>query len=289
MIGAFLIIAEVILQQTEVMTIRAYGRKNNNNRGGMFFNAIICMFAMLYFIVTDKNGLQFIPEICIYGAANSLMYATGFYAVYLALKWGSFGLTRVFNSFGIIITTFYGIMFLKEPSGVLTYVALALFVISLSMMNYQKQVGAGQKITLKWVICIILNIFANALIGIIGRMQFGEFGDDYKNEYLIISLGGATVFLLVLGIIFERDTFKSTVKLGFLYGAGAGICNAIKNLLVLITYNYLPVSFSSPVRAGLNMVVGFLVATTIYKERFCKRQIISVVAAIIAIVLMNIK
>lgn len=286
-IGMLLILLGLMAHQFETMIVKHYGKKYG--KGGMFFNAIICLFAMIYFIVTDKGGFQFPKGIWLYGILNSFMYATGFYTGYVAYKTGSFGLTKLFTSFGVIISTFYGIIFLKEPTTIFTYISLAMILVSLFLMNYQKQDdGEKQKISFVWLICILLVVLSNSAIAIIGRMQFGVFGDAFKNEFLIISLAGAALSLFVFGLILERDSFKSTIKHGLLYGGAAGIFNGVNNLLILVTYNYLDISFTSPVKSGLGIVISMLFSILFYKEKFSKRQMLSAAIGIVAVVLMNI-
>ena len=287
MIGMLLVAGSLTAHQLEVMLVKRYGKKYG--KGGMFFNAIICLFAMIYFFITDTGGLVFAKGIWGYGIVNSLMYATGFYAAYVAFKIGSFGLTRLFTSFGVIISTFYGIIFLNEPTSLLTYISLAMILVSLALMNYSKSEGTRQKITLKWVIYVLLIIISNAAIAIIGRMQHGVYGDVYKNEFLIISLAGAAISLFALGAVFERDSFKETLRHGIIYGASAGVCNGINNLFVLITYNYLPISFTSPLKSGLGIVISFVVSIALYKEKFGRHQVAGVIIGALAVVLMNIK
>lgn len=286
MIGMIIILLGLIMHQIETIIVKNYGKKHG--KGGMFFNAIICLFAMIYFFITDKNGLQFPKGIWIYGIVNSIMYATGFYTGYAAYKTGSFGFTKLFVSFSAIFSIFYGIIFLKEPTSVIMYVAIAMIFLSVFLMNYQKDGDSGKnKISVKWIIYIILTVLSNAFISIIGRMQYGVYGDTYKNEFLIISLAGGAISLLILGAILERDSFKYTVKHGFLYGAGAGVCNGINNLLLLVAYNYLPISFISPVRTGIGIILGFIISILLYKERFTRRQLISAGIGIAAVILMN--
>lgn len=287
MIGMLLVAGSLTAHQLEVMLVKRYGKKYG--KGGMFFNAIICLFAMIYFFITDTGGLVFAKGIWGYGIVNSLMYATGFYAAYVAFKIGSFGLTRLFTSFGVIISTFYGIIFLNEPTSLLTYISLAMILVSLALMNYSKSEGTRQKITLKWVIYVLLIIISNAAIAIIGRMQHGVYGDVYKNEFLIISLAGAAISLFALGAVFERESFKETLRHGIIYGASAGVCNGINNLFVLITYNYLPISFTSPLKSGLGIVISFVVSVLLYKEKFGRHQVVGVIIGALAVVLMNIK
>ena len=217
------------------------------------------------------------------------MYALGFYSMYMALKTGSFGLTNLATSFIVVVTAFYGIVFLKEPSRVFTYVSLFLIVISLFLTKSKKQEETEKAtISLKWVVCVLLTILSNSFISIIGRLQFNAFGNTYKNEFSIISLLGATIFLVILGLCFERNTFKATFKHGVLYGATAGVLNGMKNLLHLVAYNYFSLSASAPISSGVKLVLGFVVSMLIYKEKFTFRQLAGAMIGIIAVVLLNI-
>jgi drug/metabolite transporter (DMT)-like permease len=118
-------------------------------------------------------------------------------------------------------------------------------------------------------------------------MQHSAFSDTYKNEYLIVTFLGSAFWLIVMGFIFERDSFKFTLRHGLLFGFGAGIFNGITNVLTIVSYNFFPLSFLSPVKTGLSMTLGFLVSTVIYKETFTRRQIIGVVLGVLSAILMN--
>lgn len=287
-IGMLLIFTGLMVHQFEAMIVKHYGKKYGD--GGMFFNAIICIFSMLYFLITDKGGLQFPPRVILLGLINSTMYATGFYAAYVAYRVGSFGLTRLFSSFGSIIPIMYGILFLHEPTSIFTYIAIVLIFLSVFLMKFRKNTDEEKAhISLKWMIFLILTVLSNALIAIIGRIQVGAFGGEYKNEFLMISLAGAAVSLFVLGFILERDKFRATIKSGLLYGMFAGMFNGINNLLILVTYSYVPISISSPIKTGLGMIISFLVSVLLYKEKFSRRQLVSVAIGIVTVVLINLK
>ena len=287
MLGMLLIFASLACHQFEGILVKAHGKKHGS--GGMHFNAIICLFAMIYFFVTDKNGLQFTSRVWLYGIANCFMYATGFYTTYLAFRLGSFGLTKLLSSFAGIISVFYGIVFLKEPTTPITYVALFLIFLSVFLMNYKKSNEKTDRLSVGWLVCVLLTVISNGLISIIGKTEHDHLGDGFNNEFLIISLGGAAVLLFILGLIFERGSLKSSFKYGFLYGASAGIFNGINNLLALVTYNYLPLSFISPVKTGLGIVLAFIVSLLLYREKFTRMQGASVAIGIVAVVLMNLK
>ena len=286
-IGSVIILAELLVHQFESMVVRNYGKKYG--KGGMFFNGIICFFAMIYIMVTNKGGFQFPSGIWVYGIISSLMYALGFYAGYVALKLGSFGDVKLLTSFGALIPIFYGIIFLKEPATFLTYVSILLIFISLYLKNNKKEMnGNAQGNSFWFVFWVIAMVLANAAISIISRMQYGVFTDEYKNEFLMISYGGATIALFILGVICERDSFKPTFRHGLLYGTLAGVFNALKNVLIIVTFNYFNFSNLSTIKTGLGIVLSFIIAIFIYKEKYTRRQLIGVGVGILAVVIRNI-
>ena len=284
--GILFMIASLSVHQLEAILVKQYGKKHS--AGGMVFNAVICLFATVYFILSDGDGLQFPREIWFYGLGNSLLYATGFYTTYLAFQCGSFGFTKLFSSLGTILIVFYGIFVLHEPASALTFVSLGLLFASIYLFRAEGQdTQASQKMSGKWILFMSLTVLSNALITIMGKAKHNAFGDLYNNEFLILSLGGSAAALLILGLLFERDQFAPALRYGLPYGMAAGICNGINNILILLTYNYLPISLISPFKTGLGMVLSFLVSITLYKERFSRRQWLGIAIAIAAVILIN--
>ena len=60
MTGMLFILAGLTVHQFEAMLVKRYGKKHG--AGGMFFNAIICLFAMVYFFVPTKADFNFLQE-----------------------------------------------------------------------------------------------------------------------------------------------------------------------------------------------------------------------------------
>ena len=70
LLGMLLILGGAGAHQLETVLVKNYGDKYG--KGGMLFNAIICLAATLYFFLTDKGGLAFPKELWIYGGINCL-------------------------------------------------------------------------------------------------------------------------------------------------------------------------------------------------------------------------
>ena len=286
--GALLLIIDMIAQQAEVMTVRAYGKKHG--AGGTFFNAIICLFAMVFFFATDKGGLCFPVELVIYGLVSCGMFATGFYTMYVALQLGSYVATRLIGSFSVVFAIGYGILFLKEPATIITYIAILMFLVAMFMVNYVPADKNAEKkaFSVKWLIYTLLVAISNGFISILMRAQQIRFDSAYDNEFMILSLGGAALFLFVYGFVKERNNFSSIIKKGSVYGFAAGLLNGSKNFLGLALCLHIPLSVLTPIRTGLAFISSFLVSLLLYKEKFTKTQVVGVLLGIVSIVLFNV-
>lgn len=284
--GIILMLTGIFIHLGESMVVRRYGKKYDN--GGMFFNAIICLFSVIFFVATDKGGLCFPTELVLYGLVSSAFFAIGFYAMYAALRLGSFVITGLINSFSGVVSIFYGIFVLNEGYSFITFLAIGMVFLSLVLIRYKKTDPAEKKaLSAKWLFWTLASLISNSLITVISREQQLYFSHAYDNEFMIISLAGAFVSLVVLGFLKERGTFKKTVKSGLLYGMAGGLLNGGKNLANLLLLLYMPISISTPVKTGLNLIISFTISFLFFKERFNKQQIIGVGIGAVALVLFN--
>lgn len=288
--GFLLILLNQTAHQVESMLVRRYGKKHG--AGGLFFNAIICLFAMIFFVLTDRDGFNFPGELFLYGFVSCLMFAAGFYSMYLALQLGSYAISKLICSFSGVFAIVYGLVFLKEPAGVITYIAFALVFTSVFLMNYKT--GGGEKdeekgFSLKWLICVLVSLVSNGMIAVLSRMQQIRFDNACDNEFMMLSLGGAFAALLAIALITERSGLKQMLKFGTLYGGLAGLMNGAGNLVNLATYIFLPISVVTPIRTGLGIVMNFAVSVLLYKEKFTHRQLVSAVIGVLALVLLTLE
>lgn len=285
--GFLLIILNNAAHQVEGMLTRRYGVRYG--AGGMFFNAVTCLFSMIFFVLTDRNGFYFPGELFLYGGISCICFAVGFYGMYRALQLGSYVISRLISSFSGVLVIFYGLFYLHEPANLFQYISIVLVFVSLFVMNYQKPApGETGKFSLKWLLWVLGSLLANALIAILQRQQQIRFDNRCDNEFMILSLGGAFLALFLIGMAKEREQLRTVVKFGGLYGAGAGLMNGAANLVGLWTYHYIPISAASPIRTGVGIVMSFLVSWLLYKERFSRKKLVGVALGLVAVVISQI-
>lgn len=289
--GVLYLLIHLAATQGEVVLVKEYGRKRGD--GGMVFNGVICLFAMIFFIVSDSDGLQFVPGIWKYGIVNAVLYGAGFYFIYIAFRCGSYFITQTVCSMNYLIPVCYGLFFLKEPAGILTYAALIVSVTAVFLMGYgQKRSEAAEEnggcVSFLWILSVLLVLFSNGFISVVAKEQQEQFGGLYGNEFMIITLLGASVFLLLMGFVLEREVLRRTLVRGGLYGMCAGLLNGVQNAAYLVMLRTIPLSVLSPVREGAHMLLSFAVARLAYKEKYGKLQYVSIALSVLSLVLMQI-
>lgn len=253
-------------------------------------NAVIALFAALFFLITDKGDFYAPAAMIPLALINSLLFAIGYYFTYVAFQIGPYGLTRLISNFSLLFTVFYGILFLDEPTSAFTYIGLALIVCAMVLINYhgKNQEKEEGEISVRWLICVCTSVVANGFIGILTRFQQIRFDNACSNEFQFISIGTSFLLLAIIGLMADRDKLGKVLKVGSLYGIVAGLFNGAKNFITLAVYLYVPISTAGPIKTGLGMVGAYVVAVLLYKERYTLWQKIGVLSGACAVILLAI-
>lgn len=282
--GYLLIVLKTIANVSESVLIKKYNAKHS--AGGMFFTGILSFFALAFFFVSDKNGLNFPTYMFPYAVTYGLIYCISYFLTFVALACGPFTLSMLIISYSLVFTILYGIIFLHEPVSVFTCVGFVLLMISLFFVRGNKD-EEEKEFSVKWLISIIVVTLGNGLLAIIQKVQQLKFNNECNNEFMIVALAVSTAVLLIGGIIKDRKQLKEIIRYGIPYAGTAGVANGVNNLLAIVVNNLLPLSVVSPVCSGMRIVVSFLSATVLFKEKYMKRQIVGVGMGVLALVFLN--
>ena len=284
---ALLILVTTIFGLAEGVFIKRYNIRHD--KGGFLFTAMIGFFSMLVFLFSDRDGFVIPSGMWIYAIIAGSLYCSASFLTYVALGCGSFAMSMLILSYALVFSIGYGLFFLGETATIFTYVGLALIMVSLYLTKSQKKEkdAEAQKVSLKWVICIGLSVVGSGMYSVVCRMQQIAFNNSCTNEFMVIALGFSTSVLVIIGLIKDGKDLGYVLKYGAFWTALAGCANGINNLCSLFLNTMMPISISSPVKAGVRIVVSFLISMFLFKEKFEKRQIVGVALGAAALVLLN--
>ena len=277
-----LILGGILLGTAESAIVKRYQTKHG--KGGAVFTGILALFALLFFLLTDTNGFYAPPELLWYAIPAGIAYGVAYFFTLIALGCGPFALSSLIISYSLMFLTVYGFVALKEPITLFTVSGLIAILISLFLVRAKKEEGG---FSVKWLVSILLVWFGNGMIGVLRVMQQKKYTDAYNNDFMVIMLGVAVVLLFAIGFFKDGKDAKYIFRYGVPWGAAAGVLNAAHNAISIFVVTLIPVSVSSPLTAGLKIVVAFLFSHFAYKERYSKRQLVGVALGILAVVLLK--
>ena len=284
--GYFLMLVSVSANLSEGILIKKYNAKHS--KGGMFFTGIISLFAMLYFLLTDKEGFYSPTAMLPYAAAFGIIYCIAYLLTFVALANGSFTMSMLIISYSTVFPIIFGILWLDEAATILTYIGFALLALSLFLVRGKKETGTEKKnVSLKWLIAIILTSVGNGLLAIIKKMQQIKFDNACNNEFMVLALSISAAVLLIGGLVRERKDIREIVVHGTPYAGAAGVANGLHNLMTIYINNLLPISISSPAISGIKIVFSYLVSSIFFRERYLNRQVIGVAIGAAAVIFLN--
>lgn len=266
---------------------------NEKGKGSpFFFSAITSFISMMFFIVTNTDW-YYKWELLLPSAAFAVTYAAATAFPVFALLHGPLAKTILINSFSLLIPTLYGIFIQgrnnAEAASPILIVGIILLFCSLFLVNYQKK-DEG-KITLKWVIFVALAFFGNGLCSTVQTVKKDYYGNAGNTMFMIVALGMASFILLCAALIMkeQRKYIGFTVKKGGIIALICGTANGLTNLLTLfLNASNVPASIIFPVISGSGLILIFLYAVFVKKERFTTVQYIGYGLGVAALILMNI-
>lgn len=170
----------------EGICIKRYNTRHQN--GGFFFTALISLFSMLFFFVTDGNGFHAPSALWIYGICSGIFYCSASFLTYLALQCGPFAQSNLILSYSVVFKIGYGIFFLREVVTKPLLLGIAVILVSLYLIRPVSDTDAKCRITGKWVVCIGISSIGCGMVGVLQKMQQVHFDNTCNHEFMIITL-----------------------------------------------------------------------------------------------------
>ncbi|MBQ7821138.1 MAG: EamA family transporter [Clostridia bacterium] len=248
------------------------------------FNAVTAFAALIFFLVSSGFRLDFNIEFLPYSLLFALAHSSASIGLVLAIKYGSLSITSLIISYSLLLPTLHGIIFLDERLGSTSYIGMGLLLISLFLVNIKKE---DVKLSALWVVFTVITFIGNGMCSVVQKIEQTVFDGAYKSEFMMVALFASAVVSLVLGLV-SAKSLKQEIKGTLSCGIAKGLANGATNLLVMIITGALASSVVFPTISAGGIVLTFIIAVTVYKERLSKLQLLGYAAGIISVILLNI-
>ena len=151
------------------------------------------------------------------------------------------------------------------------------------------QCNEETKLSLKWLIFIMISFFGEGFCSVTQKTQQKIFEGKHDSAFMVFALLAVIVVFSVYVFLRERKDFKQNFKAGILPCLYGGIGNGVTNLIVLVVPAVLiPAAVFFPVLSAGQIVVTSLLSVLVYKEKLIPRQVGAILFGVAAIILLNI-
>lgn len=260
-------------------------------RGSSYlFNAISAAVAMCFFIATCEEFIL-TPTVVFFSVLFAAVYAGSLFTSIEVFSCGPFAISALLISYSLVLPALYG-LFLGDPIKITLILGLVGFMISLFLVNYRKKGTAvdQKRVSVKWVILIILAFVSGGFCSIFQKMEQLTVGDPrYNNSFMIVALALSVVAFVMFSFFkSSKEERKITLKESGLVAAVCGACNGAVNLFVMMLNDKgFPASVMFPVISASGILIVFLASITVFKEKFTKRQLVGFFVGVSAVILLN--
>lgn len=276
-----------LLASSKVLIQGGFAKKNVVTfSDGLLFNGLIFCFSALIFCKELRNlSVPIFLYAAVFGGLTVL-----FQAFYIkAMSEGSVPITVLIVSLGMMLPILNAILIFREPVTVFRLVGIVLTVIALSVNAETK--GAGKQ-SRKWLFFCLTAFFANGGLAVcqqyFGRTPWG----GQSRTFVACSYLMAAVFSAVTYAILRWKGGKRTFALRpkvFGFALAAGLCLGVFQALNTYAIQTIDGTLLFPVYNGGSLILSCINSVLILKETLQRRQIVSCVVGISAIIMMNLR
>ena len=248
------------------------------------YNSVTAFSSMLFFLVASGGRLELSSAYLPYSLAFGTAYFCALAGLVLALKNGSLSLTSLIISYSLILPTLHGMVFLNERVGYSGWIGIAFLLVSLVLINFKKEDDA--KFSFAWIVYLIIAFVGNGMCSVIQKIEQVALDGAYKSEFMIVALFISGIASLIIGLIAGKQRLRELLHT-LPTGIPRGLANGAVNFLVMIVTGMLASSIVFPTISAGGIVLTFIIAVFVYRERLSRPQLVGYILGTASVVLLN--
>ncbi|MBE5751210.1 MAG: hypothetical protein E7357_02235 [Clostridiales bacterium] len=254
-----------------------------------FYNFIMSSSRLILFAVWISFGFHFDWTTFLFAIGFAVGACLNQIGGLLATKNGPLSLTNLLIQLSLIIPILYGFIFWDEQITPLSIIGLVLVIVALFfILKQNKDKPKENKISLKWLIAVLVSVGGNAFAVIVQKQQQIVCNGQYMQTLLFFSSAFVFAYFFIVYLLrCKRCDNRSLLKHAYLPCAG-GLCNGGVNITTMFLATRLSSQIVYPILALCSIILTQIAATFLYRERLTKWQAVGLLLGTVAIVLLNI-
>ncbi|MFA9397612.1 MAG: EamA family transporter [Clostridiaceae bacterium] len=237
-------------------------------------------------IILENNGLfsksASFTWAVVLGLLGGVFFFLSFIYYQKSVKENGASLSGTFGKLGILVPMIISIIVWNEIPKLIQWIGICLALFSIIFVNVSSNKDKSSNITINLTL-ILLFLFGG----------LAEFQNKLFQQYAIIQYKDVFLFVVFitaffLSLYFVVKSRKKVMKKDLLIGVLVGIPNLFSSYFLIISLSFLKASIAFPIYSAGSIIVVSLGEYFLYKEELSKKNKITIVLVILALILINI-
>lgn len=253
-----------------------------------FYNLLLMISVFIAWAVYYAFNFSFHAKVLPYSVLFAFCYTLCNLGIINALKCGPSSLTTLFVSLATILTTVWGFIFWNSKLTIYIFFGLVFVVFSLALCLYTGK-KEEKKISVKWLIYVLLALLGNAGCSITQRTQQMQFDGKYAGELMAFATLFSCIVCFLIWLKSDKSDTKKMLKRSWCFPVVAGIANMLLNyFVILLAATSLSPSLIYPVIGVGSLAVVIMFSLFAFKEKLKWWQWLGLGMGAIATILLSI-
>jgi drug/metabolite transporter (DMT)-like permease len=234
-------------------------------------------------LLINKGKLDYDRNAILYGSLAGLLGAVGQLVLFVALKMAPAYIVFPILSLTPVVTILLAVVFLKESTGLLGWVGIAIGVLAILLLSYVPSDQAATSGYL-WILFTIIPLVAWGTQGFV--MRFAN--EKMKAESIFFYMAISSVALIPVAI--WMTDFSKPINYGWggpYLAAGIQVLNAFGALCLVYAFRYGKAIIVAPMTTALSPVLTVVISLSIYSVQPHPLIAAGIALAVVAALLMG--
>ena len=220
----------------------------------------------------------------IIGILCGTAYFVAYYFLTKSIKSSGISITWSVMQLSVLVPILFSIFLWKERPNFYQIGGIASVCISLPLLSIRPGNGDGKVMGRISPIVIVL-FFVTGGIGLAAK-TFSELSPtEQRQMYLFFLFGTTAIVSTSFAVVKKRKLRPTDIPRGIILG----VCNLMAGHFLLLSLSKLPGMLVFPVAGSMGIAITTLAGVAVWREKLRRLTIIGLVAAVIAVVLINLK
>ncbi len=235
--------------------------------------------------VIHRGEFAFSHATWITGTLCGVAYVVSYFFLMNSVKSSGLSITWPVVRLSVIIPILFSIFYWKEQPNAYQIGGIVSVCVSLPLLSIKPDNGGNGRMIGRISPIIIGLFFVTGSSGLAAK-AFSEFSPGEQRQMYLLFLFGTTAIISVFALLVrKRLPAPSDIPFGIILG----VCNLLAGYFLIVSLKRLPGMLVFPISGSIGIVLSALAGVVIWGEKLRKFAVMGIIAAVIAVVLINLK